>query len=79
MGDIVLRKLDDQLKERLRQRAARNSRSMSEELREIVREALTGQDRRAEFRKLSAEVRALSAGKAQTPSEVLVRESRDER
>jgi len=79
MGDIVLRKLDDQLKERLRQRAARNSRSMSEELREIVREALTGQDRRAEFKKLAAEVRALSAAKPQTPSEILIRESRDER
>ena len=79
MADIMLRNLDDGLKERLRMRAAKNSRSMSEELREIVREALTGQDRRAEFKKLAAEVRALSAGRPQTPSEILIRESRDER
>ena len=41
MADIVLRDLDDQLKEKLRRRAASNRRSMNAELREIVRAALT--------------------------------------
>ena len=75
----MLRNLDDALKDKLRRRAAANGHSMSEELREIVREALTGRDRRAEFKKLSAQIRALSADRPQTPSEVLVRETRDER
>jgi hypothetical protein len=54
---------------------------MSEELREIVRESLAKpvRDRSAELKKLAAEIRALSAGRSQTPAEVLVRQSRDER
>lgn len=79
MADIILRNLDETLKERLRLRAARNGHSMSEELREIVREALTGRDRREEFKKLAADIRKLSAGKPQTPSEKLLRQSRDRR
>ena len=81
MADIVLRNLDDDLKEKLRLSAARNQRSMNAELREIVRAALT-QPRRAnqaDMKKLAADIRALSAGRRQTPSEVLLRESRNER
>ena len=81
MADIVLRNLDDDLKEKLRLSAARNQRSMNAELREIVRTALT-QPRRAnqaDMKKLAADIRALSAGRRQTPSEVLLRESRHER
>lgn len=81
MADIVLRNLDDDLKERLRQTAARHRRSMNAELREIVRRALT-QPRRgsaADLKKLAADIRMLSHGRAQTPSEQLLRESRDER
>ncbi len=81
MADMVLRDLDDQLKEKLRRRAARNQRSMNAELREIVRTALTwpqGPDP-AELRKLAAEIRALSAGRTQTPSEILLHEGRGER
>lgn len=81
MADIVLRNLDDELKERLRQSAARHRRSMNAELREIVRVALTqprGGDA-SELRRLAAEIRALSAGRPQTPSEDLLREGRDER
>lgn len=81
MADIVLRNLDDALKEKLRQSAARHRRSMNAELREIVRVALTRprQGSTAELRTLAAEIRALSAGRPQTPSEDLLRESRDER
>lgn len=81
MGDMVLRNLDESLKQRLRERAARHGRSMSAELREIVSTALSQPEPvpNAEFRELAARLRALSAGRSQTPSEDLLRESRDER
>lgn len=81
MADMILRNLDDTLKQRLRERAAKNGRSMAAELRAIVSEALEEPeaDPNAEFKLLAGKVRALSAGRAQTPSEVLLRESRDER
>ena len=81
MADIVLRNLDDDLKEQLRLRAARHRRSMNAELREIVREALSRPRRpaQADLRKLAADIRALNAGRKQTPSEDLLRESRHER
>lgn len=81
MADIVLRKLEDDLKEKLRQRAASNQRSMNAELREIVSAALA-QPRRgspADLKKLAADIRALSLGRPQTASEELLRESRGER
>ena len=81
MADIVLRNLDDDLKEKLRLRAAGNQRSMNAELREIVTAALTQPQRnsRADLKKLAADIRVLSTGRRQTPSEVLLRESRDQR
>jgi plasmid stability protein len=81
MADIVLRNLDDDLKERLRQVAASHRRSMNAELREIVRDALTRprQPDAAELRRLAADLRALSAGRRQTPSEDLLHEARGER
>jgi plasmid stability protein len=81
MADIVLRQLDDDLKERLRQRAAVHKRSMNAELREIVRLALTGpcDGGTGDLKRLAAEIRALSAGLPQTPSEDLLRDSRSER
>ncbi|MEZ5659508.1 MAG: Arc family DNA-binding protein [Burkholderiaceae bacterium] len=81
MADIVLRNLDDALKEKLRLRAARHRRSMNAELREIVRSALTSPERNttAQLKKLAAEIRALSANRPQTPSEDLLREGRNDR
>ena len=81
MADIVLRDLADETKEKLRQRAAGNRRSMNAELRDIVSTALA-QPRtasRAEFKQLAADIRRLSASRVQTPSEDLLRESRDQR
>jgi plasmid stability protein len=43
MASITVRNLDDPLKARLRVRAARNGRSMEEEVREILRTTLAGQ------------------------------------
>ena len=40
MASITIRKLDDEVKRRLRIRAAENGRSMEEEARTILREAL---------------------------------------
>ena len=81
MADIVLRNLDDELKERLRRSAAAHRRSMNAELREIVRQALDGRPTvdAPGLRQLAVEIRALSQGRAQTPSETLLREGRDER
>ena len=81
MADIVLRNLEDDLKEKLRRRAASNQRSMNAELREIVSNALA-QPRRTSpvgLKQLAADIRALSEGRRQTPSEDLLRESRDQR
>lgn len=81
MAGFVRRNLDDGLKEKLRLSAARNRRSMNADLREIVCVALTQPPRtdRAELKRLAAEIRALSVGRQQTPSEDLLRESRDGR
>lgn len=81
MADFVLRNLDDDLKDKLRLRAAQHQRSMNAELREIVRSALSGPPHgsAAELQQLAADIRALSAGRPQTPSEDLLRDSRLER
>ena len=81
MADFVLRNLDDDLKEKLRLSAARHQRSMNAELRELLRAAMSQPQPqpRAELKKLAADIRALSAGRVQTPSENLLREARDER
>jgi plasmid stability protein len=56
MASLVVRNIDDALKNRLRQRASRHGRSMEEELREILRttlatEPVTGADFLAAIRK----------------------------
>ena len=83
MTDFVLRGIDEELKDQLRARAARNRRSMNAELRELLRAAMSQSQPqpspRAELKKLAADIRALSAGRVQTPSEDLLRETRDER
>jgi plasmid stability protein len=81
MANILLRKLDDDLKERLRQVAASHGRSMNAELLEIVRDALTRprQADAAELGRLAADLRTLSAGRRQTPSEDLLHEARGAR
>ena len=81
MADILLRNLEDNLKEKLRRRAARNQRSMNAELREIVSTALARPQRTspADLMQLAADIRALSTGRRQTLSEDLLRESREPR
>ncbi len=46
MASMTIRDLDDDLKSRLRVRAARHGRSMEEEARDILRSALSARSRR---------------------------------
>jgi antitoxin FitA len=75
---LHVRNLDADLVARLKRRAARHGRSAEAEHREILRQALTAEGEPS-FWDLAAEVRKLTAGTKQTPSEVLQREGRDER
>lgn len=78
VGALHVRNLDAELINRLRQRAARHGRSVEAEHREILRQALFAETDTS-FEKLAAEMRALTANRVQTPSEILLRESRDSR
>jgi len=77
-GNLHVRNLDDDLIARLKRRAARHGRSTEAEHREILRQALAGEDEPS-FEKLAADLRKLTKRRKQTPSEILLREGRDER
>lgn len=77
-GSLHVRNLDDLLVARLKRRAARHGRSTEAEHREILRQALTA-DIDPDFEKLAADLRNLTKGRKQTPSELLLREGRDQR
>jgi plasmid stability protein len=77
-ASLLVRNLDDELIVRLKQRAARHGRSAEAEHREILRQALTAEVEPS-FDTLAAELRKLTRGRKQTPSEVLLREGREER
>ena len=78
-GNLSVRNLDDALILSLKRRAARHGRSAEAEVREILKLALAEEPEAASFDDLAAELRALTAGRTHTPSEELLRESRDER
>ena len=46
MAQLVVRNIEDEVKKRLQHRASRNGRSMEEEVREILRDAVKGEGRR---------------------------------
>ena len=73
-----MRKLDDDLIARLKRRAARHGRSTEAEHREILRQALVSEVEPS-FDKLAADLRKLTRRRKQTPSEVLLREGREQR
>lgn len=77
-GNLHVRNLEDELIVKLKRRAARHGRSTEAEHREILRQALAGEDEPS-FEALAAELRKLTRRRKQTPSEVLLREGRDER
>jgi plasmid stability protein len=77
-GNLHVRNLDEGLIARLKRRAARHGRSTEAEHREILRQALSGEIEPS-FDSLAAELRKLTRRRRQTPSEVLLRQGREER
>jgi plasmid stability protein len=77
-GNLHVRNLEDDLIMRLKRRAARHGRSTEAEHREILRQALAGEVE-VSFDDLAADLRKLTKRRRQTPSEILLREGRDER
>jgi plasmid stability protein len=73
-----VRNLDDALIARLKRRAARHGRSAEAEHREILRQALAGEEEPS-FETLAADLRKLTRRHKQTPSETLLRKGRDGR
>jgi plasmid stability protein len=76
--NLHVRNLDDDLVAKLKRRAARHGRSAEAEHREILHQALSAEVEPS-FWDLASELRALTEGRKHTPSEVLIREGRDER
>jgi plasmid stability protein len=60
MAQLVVRNIEDDVKTRLQGRASRNGRSLEEEVREILRDAVKGEARRP--RKLGTEIAARFRG-----------------
>jgi plasmid stability protein len=77
-GNLHVRNLEDELIARLKRRAARNGRSAEAEHREILRQVLAAEPEPS-FDDLAAELRRMTANRKHTPSEILLREGRDER
>lgn len=79
MAKVNVPRVDDEAGARLCRSAAENQRSLEDEARHILEEAAE-EDRKlryAAFRVVSAEFRRKTAGRPQTPAEVLIREDRD--
>ena len=79
MATINVRRLDDGVVQRLKQRAARNNRSLESELRYILQHAVDDDmsTNRAAFRSLATKLRRSTEGRVQTPAEILIRSDRD--
>lgn len=79
MGQILIRSLDDDLIADYREAAARNNRSMEAELREALKVMRPKSAKRGrELRELARRIRAMTPKDVpQTPSEQLMRETRD--
>ena len=77
-GNLHVRNLDNDLIARLKRRAARHGRSTEAEHREILRQALLDEVDPF-FDAAAAELRKLTRRRKQTPSEVLLRQGREER
>ena len=78
MATVNVRRLDDDVVKNLKRRAAENSRSLESEVRHILERAVEDDwtARRQSFRTLASRLRQKTFGRAQTPSEVLIREDR---
>jgi plasmid stability protein len=77
-GNLHVRNVEDDIIVRLKRRALRHGRSAEAEHREILRQGLS-EEPEASFDNLAEELRAMTARRRQTPSELLLREGREER
>ncbi len=79
MGTIKMRHLDEELVERLKRRASQSERSLESEVSNLLTCAAEEDRaaRRAAFLETAARLRQMTAGRKQTPAEVLIREDRD--
>ncbi|MGD0561723.1 MAG: hypothetical protein ABSA66_01420 [Roseiarcus sp.] len=77
-GNLHVRNVEDEIIVRLKRRALRHGRSAEAEHREILRQVLS-EEPEASFDDLAAQLRAMTARRRQTPSELLLREGREER
>ncbi len=77
-GNLRVRDVEDEIIVRLKRRALRHGRSAEAEHREILRQVLS-EEPEASFDDLAAQLRAMTARRQQTPSELLMREGREER
>jgi antitoxin FitA len=77
MAQLLVRNVDEETVAWLRARAAAHGRSVEAEHRETLRAARAG-SAPADFWERAARLRAETAGRPMTPSEVLLREVRDE-
>lgn len=79
MATINVRRLDEGVVDRLKQRASQNNRSLEGEARHILELAADDdiKARRAAFLEASDRLRAKTRGREQTPAETLIRDDRD--
>ncbi len=79
MGTINVRRLDDEVVERLKLRAAENNRSLESEARHILEQAVEDgmAEKRRAFRERSELMLKQTPDGPQTPSHILIREDRD--
>ena len=79
MATINVRRLDDDVVRLLKQRAAGNNRSLEGEARHILEGAVGGEmsAKHASFLALAERLRRGTERRAQTPSEILIREDRE--
>ncbi len=79
MATINVPDLDEAVVYWLKKRAADHNRSLENEIRDILaRVAADERDAKQKaFLEISRELRKLTAGRPQTPSEILIREDRD--
>ena len=77
-ASLHVRNVGEDIVAKLKRRALRHGRSAEAEHREILRQALEGEDEPS-FDDLAAALRRLTADRPQTPAETLMREGREER
>ena len=79
MATLNVRRLDEEVVEKLKRRASQNNRSLEGEARHILKKAAEDDmaERMQAFQARARELRKLTRGTSQVPSEVIIREDRD--